>query len=734
MLNEGNLEGVDTISFARSRISQSPVAGWVVECTFNPEFKPATEAPVTFLLSDTQIHAEQHEVFTHQVVRLATMEAVQHWSQWRLQFEPKTQTVTLHTLKVRRGDVEIDQLKLEKVHLLQREEGLERFVIHGWFTLLMVLEDVRPGDVLDFSYTIQSQKSMFPNQGGYFFTLPQGITVGKYHFSALFNVSRSRKWKSSATDLTPVETREDDMIFWEWSRKNSAGQKPEVNTPAWSVPVPWIQVSDFADWQVIAAGIAEAWMVQDDGAAIAEIASDIEKKEPEVAARIERAIRLVQDECRYLSVNLEFGGQTPTPPETVAKRRFGDCKDLSFLLAKLLKKLGVEARPVLVHSFLRKSIGDFLPLPSLFNHAIVEVELEGKRRWIDATFKSQGGGVLNRIIPDYGMGLPIGGRAEGLVKAPPIEEQPDQFDLREHILLDTSGGASLMEVTLQTEGSQAEILRRQIENAGVEETGKQRLQVMANRFGSATRIGALQYRDDRAANRFILVEVFEIKFILGRHPNDRLCRFALPGNWLVGVLGVPQKDLARRTPFALPYPCHINYKADIDSPAIQKMRLNDPEGHIKSAYVEFKRNSRAGNGYFVMDLSLTTKADSVPPDQVEKHREVLERMWNEASRELFLPKEYVRPRQKPGFGDLPSVPNGNVTAKPATQPAPAPPPAKQMTLGFEKKTSPKSRGQRARHEPKLNNPFAIPTWLKILGIIFVLFWVLMIWFIVTKAR
>ena len=40
---------------------------------------------------------------------------------------------------------------------MQREEGLDRFVIMGWFTLLMVLDDVRAGDILEFSYTIETQ-------------------------------------------------------------------------------------------------------------------------------------------------------------------------------------------------------------------------------------------------------------------------------------------------------------------------------------------------------------------------------------------------------------------------------------------------------------------------------------------------------------------------------------------------------------------------------------------------
>ena len=174
MLNEANSGGTDPIVAARDRIQTGPIPSWVNECSFDSDFKSGTEAAITFLLFDTQLHAERREAFIHQAIRLEKMEAVQHWSQWRLQFEPKSQLITMHLLKIRRGDVEINQLNIEKAHLLQREEGLERFVIHGWFTFLMILEDVRPGDILEFSYTIESQPRLSPGTWQLFFQFATG--------------------------------------------------------------------------------------------------------------------------------------------------------------------------------------------------------------------------------------------------------------------------------------------------------------------------------------------------------------------------------------------------------------------------------------------------------------------------------------------------------------------------------------------------------------------------------
>jgi len=636
---------------AKGRVRNGPISDWIIPTVFEENIKPESGAQVTCLLIDNQINAERQELFVRQVIRLETMEAVQHWSQWRLQFEPKRQLITLHSLKIRRGQSEINQSNLDKAHFLQREEGLEHFVIHGWFTLLMILEDVRPGDILEYAYTIESSSEIFPNLGGHFFTLPQGMTVGQYNFAVQFADVRQRKWKSSSDELVPVERHENGITFLKWRGKNIVTPKQEVNTPSWHIGYFWIQVSDFTDWQTIATGISRMWVAETNDSTIAELAKEIESKEASLHGRIERAVRLVQDECRYLSVNIEFGGQIPTPPSVVALRRYGDCKDLCFLLANLLRKMGVRAQPVLVNTFLRQSIKDFLPSPTLFNHVIVELDIDGDRRWIDATFKQQGGGVFSRYIPAYDCGLPVDATATSLIESPKIEIS-NLFDLHEHILLDTQNGPSLMAVTLQTEGNQADLHRAQFNTLGLEELGKQRLAAMINRNRSAKRIGALKCQDDRDANVFVLTEVFEMEFILGKHANPELRVFHLPGAWVSTVLQMPPKG-QRNNPFLLPFPCAINYVTDVDNQGIKNLRLDENQTDDCTDFAVISRTDRVGYGHLTMRLALQTKADSVPADLIDEHITFLENAATICNRILNLSPTQKRPETPDGFGNLP---------------------------------------------------------------------------------
>jgi hypothetical protein len=55
-------------------------------------------------------------------------------------------------------------------------------------------------------------------------------------------------------------------------------------------------------------------------------------------------------------------------------------------------------------------------------------------------------------------------------------------------------------------------------------------------------------------------------------------------------------------------------------------------------------------------LTLSTLADAVPPDQIEKHQETVEEARRESVWSLLVAVGFPRPRQSTAFGKLPSPP------------------------------------------------------------------------------
>jgi Domain of Unknown Function with PDB structure (DUF3857)/Transglutaminase-like superfamily len=640
----------EALKMARELIRIGPTPEWVVSRSFELGFAGRPGVPLTHLLLERQIHAERNQICQRTVTRLETMEAVQHESQWRLQFDGRCQRVTLHWVKLHRGNQQFDHAHLDKIRLLQREEGLERFVVDGWHTMLLLLEDVRPGDVLESCYTLESQPKLMPEHCASFFRLPQGIPVGKFGFSARFNQARAMNWKSSSPDLKPMEQRENEEVLWTWTGEKHFTPELEVNAPEWHMAFPWVQVSDCPTWGAVAAGIAAAWNEEPEDNAVGVVAKEIMESHGDELSRAEGVLRLVQDEHRYLSVDLDVGGHVPTPPATVLRRRFGDCKDLSFLLVHLLRRLGIEARPVLVNSVLGRSIPGLLPTPNLFNHAVVEFTVQGQVRWVDATLRGQGGGPLNRLIPNFGTGLPVDSAATDLVQPPAVPDQKNTYELTESLLLDTTGAPSILGIVLRTTGGHAEALRQKFETLGPDKIAQERLQIWTQRFVKAQRAGLLQHRDNRAANEFVLTEVFEVSGFLSDHPEPGMCTFRLPGNLVVDVLRLPEKG-TRRTPFALPFPCEIIHTVEVESAALQPMAA--PRCSLSSPYVQFSRRQKSLYKYWSMTLNLTTLADAVPASEFDEHEKLVEQIWKESNWGLFMPMGVSHPRRRQDFGELP---------------------------------------------------------------------------------
>jgi len=118
----------------------------------------------------------------------------------------------------------------------------------------------------------------------------------------------------------------------------------------------------------------------------------VKKKVDEIIAgaktiedKIARLYLFCQKEIRYISIKGNLASnQVGHPAEETLKNRYGDCTDKGMLLATMLKHIGVEAYPVGV---LTNDAGRaFRELPIFdSNHCITEVNLNGRRFYLDST-------------------------------------------------------------------------------------------------------------------------------------------------------------------------------------------------------------------------------------------------------------------------------------------------------------------------------------------------------------
>lgn len=148
--------------------------------------------------------------------------------------------------------------------------------------------------------------------------------------------------------------------------------------------------------------------------------------------------KTVQQEIRYVAIELGIGGYQPHPAPEVFTHRYGDCKDKATLMASMLHEIGVESYYVVINTE-RGSVTPSMPAyAGGFNHAIVAIKLPegvtdssfvatlshpklGKLLFFDPTDELTPFGQLNGALQaNYGLLVaPDGGELVELPELPP---------------------------------------------------------------------------------------------------------------------------------------------------------------------------------------------------------------------------------------------------------------------------------------------------------------------------
>jgi len=455
-------------------------------------------------------------------------------------------------------------------------------------------------------------------------------------------------------------TLPDGEMEWSWSVENFSPRLPEPGMPPWHFQGRFIQVSDFKSWHDVAAGFAAAWKEEFENAELAAAAAEIAALPGTLEERVERALRLVQDDLRYLSVNTELGGQIPTAPGKVLQRRFGDCKDKAFLLVHLLRRLGVPARAVLVHSQFRRRIEQFLPTPGIFDHVIVEFELAGERRWVDATTPHQGGGPLGRSLPDFGTGLPLDPAVTELEPVFPSKEAAGRYELTETLRLRSSASPLRLKAVLQATGSYADELRRRIAFDGVNALSQSREQLYQSVYVNVSRETELEWRDDRDRNELVIADSYVIPKSVVQFAEPGVCGTRITAHLIRGLMGFHDTE-KRKQPLALPHPCSVHHRIVCDFETIYGHGKQVLSVETREFRLELRCTRTAGRVSY--DYDYHTYADHVAATDYTHHRTKMHEAWKVTQLMVNVPSD--RRLGKRDHSDAPILPEPNNVGEPA---------------------------------------------------------------------
>ncbi len=323
------------------------------------------------------------------------------------------------------------------------------------------------------------------------------------------------------------------------------------------------------------------------------------------------------------------------------KRRYGDCKDKSLLLLALLQALGIQSKPVLLQFGQRRGLDKALPSPQLFNHAILQVTVDGNVFYLDPTLLGQHG-QLKR------MGQ-IHEGAQVLVVAPEARQLSTiaSANARELLHSEVSETASLpklgaegqLQVRQIWRGVVAERLRVMHERVPREQIVKSIGNAMEPRYPGASLVGEPEIQDDRTNNVLSITTVYAVPKLAIEREGNWYVRF-LPGN-MRGALVTPPSS-TRTAPLHLGSPFHAKYAFEVKFPDEVSV-ITDPRAEtVRNKHFTYTVATSFRGTLSKTTIELRTLADQVEVADLAKYAEDLRAISNVATGAVVIPKGAIK--------------------------------------------------------------------------------------------
>ena len=510
--------------------------------------------------------------------------------------------------------------------MIQQEEGLDQQLYNGTLAAIVFLSDLRVGDIVDYAYTVSGENPVFSGRYAEGLYLAGGQPIHHLNFRLVWPADRTLKIRNANIEIEPKVTTAGNETEYIWERREVPAIDVEDKTPAWFSPYPTVSLSEFQTWRDV---VQWALPLYASGNPMPPaLLSKVHKWQSEFTTPEERtvaALRFVQDEIRYLGIELGRYSHQPTLPAKVFARRFGDCKDKSLLLVEILKSLGVEATPALVDSTDGRLLGQQQPSPFAFDHVIVRAQIAGKTYWLDPTMSYQRGSLDKYYDPPYEGALELRDGISELEKIPLPTINSGKIVIREKYEGKNSEGPISLVVDTTYIGAEADSMRYELSRGSLSELSKTYLNYYGEENPSIKAEGLPQVEDDPVTNKIVVKE----RYLIDGFWKDRKHNFL--ADKIYTEISQP-KVSQRSMPMRIRYPISINHTIEIDFS--ERYNIAPDSGTISNDVVRFDYVFSSRGSKIKLDYSLKTFADSIPVEKIPQHLLVLDRINNYVGFEL----------------------------------------------------------------------------------------------------
>ncbi len=510
---------------------------------------------------ERQVSLAEQATYIRQSSRIISEAGVQNRSQVSVSFDPSFQQLVFHTIRIFRNGQIINKLDLQKITTVHQESDLDNFIYNGTVNALLVVDDVRKGDVLEYSYTLKGFNPVFESKYGTTIISAGSSPLYNLYFSVLVPQGRSISIKNNLDTIQPQIHTQGGQTAYVWHKTLMAPVHPQDHYPSWYDPYPEIMLGEYKSWKEV-----NDWAVKlfpkkaSLSPALSQKIKEIATADSTEEGRAQAALRFVQDDIRYMGIEMGEHSHRPATPDKVMAQRFGDCKEKSYLLCTMLQAMGMEASPVLISTDDNKALLAHLPGLQSFNHCTVRAKVKGQYYWFDPTISYQRGKLQDIYYPDYQCGLVITDTTTALTVIPTNTNGTQE--VKEVFNIPNMGGAAQLVVTSTYTGYCADNQREQYKTSSNYDILKAVQKFYAYNFEKING-DSLVYYDDEKTGVVTRKAYFTLKDIW---EDDKGAKKLHLQPFVIGSAMKKPDDKIRSMPYSITYPAKYHEEVEVNLP------------------------------------------------------------------------------------------------------------------------------------------------------------------------
>ncbi|RWY55885.1 DUF3857 domain-containing transglutaminase family protein [Mucilaginibacter gilvus] len=298
--------------------------------------------------------------------------------------------------------------------------------------------------------TFERSKNSYLNLGSW---LPQSNeeSVQNSFCSVTVDPAMGFRYSSSNTNIKPTKTNQGGVDTYTWAANSLKAIKLEDDAVAWQVfpKVTFVDNSfifngvpgDFSTWQNY--GKWQQALNSNVSSLSPKRVEEIQNMTAGIKTDKEKARFLyeyMQQNMRYVSIQLGIGGLKPFPATFVDEKKYGDCKALSNYMYALLKAVNIPSYYAIVRAGANEEPANAAFPSDPFNHVILCIPFKNDTTWLECTNNTRQFGKLGNFTENRNALLVTedGGR---LVNTPMSVGTDNQFNSEVHITLTPEGAA-----------------------------------------------------------------------------------------------------------------------------------------------------------------------------------------------------------------------------------------------------------------------------------------------------